>query len=132
MQNYPRVVQKYWYSIDWDVEALWALDLPVEDMPISELEWHLDVPIWPDETGAPYSATPRQVLDDPVTHAVEFERINAASMRYPLEVLVHKGRVMILDGVHRLANACRSGDELVRVRRVPQDAVTRLRATPSS
>jgi len=132
LQSYPRVVQKYWYSIDWDVEALWALDLPVEDMPVSELEWHLEVPLWPDATGAPYSATPRQVLEDPAAHAAEFERINAASMRYPLEVLVHMGRVMILDGVHRLANACRSGAESVRVRRVPQDAVTRLRATPSS
>ena len=126
MQNYPQVIRKYWYSIDWEVEALWALDLPVEDMPISELEWHLDVPIWPDETGAPYSATPRQVLDDPATHAVEFERINAASMRYPIEVFAHMGRAMILDGVHRLVKAYRSGDETVRVRRVPQDAVIRL------
>lgn len=126
MQNYPQVIRKYWYSIDWDVEALWALDLPVEVMPISELEWHMDVPIWPDETGAPYSATPRQVLDDPGTHAVEFDRINAASMRYPLEVFAHKGRTMILDGVHRLAKSYKSGNESVRVRRVPQDAVIRL------
>ena len=126
MQNYPQVIRKYWYSIDWDVEALWALDLPVEVMPISELEWHLDVPIWPDETGAPYSATPRQVLDDPRTHAVEYDRINSASMRYPLEVFAHMGRTMILDGVHRFAKSYESRDESVRVRRVPQDAVIRL------
>lgn len=63
MPELASVIEQYRYALDWDVEALWAPDLPVTG-PIARLEWHLDVPVWPvGEQG--YQLTPRQVLKSP-------------------------------------------------------------------
>ena len=123
--EHPEVIREYWYSIDWDVETLWALDLPVETVDLARLIWHLDVPIWADG-GRPYSVTPRQVMGDPARFAVEAARIAAADLAFPLEVFENKGRLMILDGVHRLARAVELGHDRINVRFVPASAVTRL------
>ncbi len=122
----PAIISEYWYSIDWDVEELWRLDLPSERMPLAALAWHLDVPVWPDEGRRPYSVTPRQVLENPEENPTEFGRVDAASLDYPLEVFRNRDRLMILDGVHRLAKAHALGLEEVMVRHVPESAVRLL------
>lgn len=99
--------------------------MPVREIPVSKLIWHMDVPVWPDETG-PYHASPNQVLSDPVRFAEEAARIKAADLSYPLEVFENKGRLMILDGIHRLARAVTEGQTEMRVRFAPDAAVTRL------
>lgn len=122
----PPIIASYWYSIDWDVEALWQLDLPTERVPLGTLTWHLDVPVWPDEAGKPYNATPRAVLDSPESHPREYRRISAADLSYPIEVFPHRGRLMILDGIHRLAQAYRDRRPDIAARRVPDWAVRAL------
>ena len=122
----PAIISEYWYSIDWDVGELWRLDLPAERMPLAALAWHLDVPVWPDEGRRPYSVTPRQVLENPEENPTEFGRVDAASLAYPLEVFRNRDRLMILDGVHRLAKAHALGLKEVMVRHVPESAVRLL------
>lgn len=126
MRERPITIEKYWYSIDWDVPALWALELPIEQISFKTLEWHLDVPVWPDPRGRDYRVTPRQVMDYPEIHAFEFERIQTADLSFPLEVYPNLGRLMILDGIHRFCHALLRGDTEVRVRRIPHGAVRRL------
>jgi hypothetical protein len=60
----PHAIAEYWYAVDWDVEALWALDLPARPFPIDRLLWHLDVPVWALDRQK-YALTPRQVLRSP-------------------------------------------------------------------
>lgn len=124
-RNYPTVIEDYWYGIEWDVEALWALDLPVEAMPMSRLEWHLDVPLWPFEEQN-YCLTPRQVLLQPHRYAAEYRRMQNASLMFPIEIVFFKHRWMILDGVHRLLRAHELGLEEIMVRKVPLALVKEL------
>ena len=125
MNKLPKVVRDYWYTIDWNVEAIWKLDLPTTEIPVRDLEWHLDVPIWPDgETR--YRLTPRQVLADPSRYVAEAKRIDDASMAYPIDVFFNRDRLMILDGVHRLAKAWRQNRKSMRARLVPEGAVRKI------
>jgi hypothetical protein len=115
----PEVIAEYWYAFDWNVEALWALDLPAERFPLKKLIWHLDVPLWPlDERG--YALTPRQVLKAPYRYAREYRRTRAADLMFPIEITRFKGRWLILDGVHRLLKAHEDGHEEILVRKVPR------------
>lgn len=123
---YPPVIRRYWYSIDWDVEALWALDLPVVTLPIAQLTWHLDVPVWPDGAGQPYCVTLREVVAAPDLRKVEHRRILRADPAFPIEVIHRDGRLMILDGIHRLAKLWSGGAEHVAARMIPSEAVCRL------
>ncbi len=127
MRRLPILIARYWYSIDWDVPALWALDLPVETLPFMALEWHLDVPVWPDPSGHEYRITPRLVIEHPDIHAAEYARIEQADLSFPLEVYRNRGRLMILDGIHRLCHAYLRGDAEVRVRWIPHSAVRTLK-----
>lgn len=118
MIELPETIRTYWYAFDWDVEALWALDLPPEPFPIRRLEWHLDVPLWPDGERR-YQLTPRQVLRQPFRYEQEYHRLRLANLVFPMEITRFRGRWMILDGVHRLAKAHEDGQETVMVRKVP-------------
>ena len=115
----PRTIAEYWYAFDWDVEALWALDLPAGPFPIDTLLWHLDVPLWPLDDQQ-YALTPRQVLRSPFRYAREYKRVRAANLMFPIEITWLKGRWLILDGVHRLARAHEDGLEEIMVRKVPR------------
>ena len=128
MNDYPDIIQSYWYSIDWDVAEIWALDLPVSDCPISDLVWHLDAPVWPGPDGN-YTVTPRQVLENPNKHAAEALRIDKADTNFPLDVYRNRGKLMILDGIHRLAKLVRAGATDIDIRVVPDDAVRHLGPT---
>ncbi len=115
----PSVIESYWYAFDWDVEAIWALDLPVSQMPIARLEWHLDVPLWPFE-GRPYTLTPRDVIKAPYRYADEYRRAHRASLVFPIDITWFKGRWLILDGIHRLLKAHELRLDSVSVRKVPR------------
>jgi hypothetical protein len=124
--DYPEIVKRYWYSIDWDVESLWSLDLPVETFSVTELSWHMAVPIWPDSDGNPYTVTPNQVLQNPENHANEYARIGRSDPSFPIEIYQFADRLMILDGIHRLAQRISGGHETISGRLVPPDAVRQL------
>lgn len=125
MTGRPPIIEEFWYSIDWDVEAIWALDLPIETLPTSDLIWHLDVPAWPFR-GRSYVITPNQVMAEPKTYSGEFSRIERCDTAFPIDVTRHRGRWMILDGMHRLAKAVARGETELRVRKVPRSAVRTL------
>lgn len=119
MIEVPHAIAEYWYAVEWDVEALWALDLPARPFPIDRLLWHLDVPVWALD-GQKYALTPRQVLRSPFRYAREYQRVRAASLVFPIEITRLKGRWLILDGVHRLTRAHEDGLEEIMVRKVPR------------
>lgn len=119
----PPIIEQYWYAMDWDVEALWALDLPAEPFPIARLLWHLDVPLWPLEDER-YVLTPRQVLRAPYRYGREYRRVRAASLVFPIEITRFRGRWLILDGVHRLARAHEDGFDTIQARKVPRQHLT--------
>jgi len=125
--KHPKIIERYWYSIAWDVPALWALDLPVFEIPMKHLEWHLDAPVWPNEAGEGYRVSPRQVVENARENPTEFARIQSADLGFPIEVLERKNRWMILDGIHRLTKAYLMGQAQIRARKVPQSAVQRLK-----
>jgi hypothetical protein len=57
----------------WDADRLRELDLPTRTVPVSELEWHLDLPLWSVDD-VPFQVTPRQVAAQPA----DFRRSTSA------------------------------------------------------
>lgn len=121
----PRELAPFLLEFDWDREALWALDLPVETLPVACLEWHLDLPWWPAD-GRPFALTPRDVLRDPDRHALDSRRALDSCLGFPLDVTWRGGRWTIVDGVHRLVKAVALGLRDLRVRKVPASALAAL------
>ena len=127
MSGRPKIIERYWYAIDWDVESLWAMDLQTVSLPIGALLWHLDVPVWPNEAGQTYCVTPREVIENVAKNKEEYRRIIEADLGYPIEVLALDRRLMILDGIHRLTKAHLEGRTEISARLVPHSAVQKLK-----
>jgi len=100
----------------WDLAVLHSLDLPVVELQVAELAWHLRLPFW-SRDGRPFQVTPLEVAAEPERHVEQHARTMAADLRYPLDVVRRPNcSVTILDGVHRLLQAHLSGLESIRGR----------------
>jgi len=114
----------------WDHQRLWSLDLPVTQVPVSELDWHLDLPMWAFE-GQPFVLTPKDVARNPQAFHEQYARTLAADTRFPLHLLARTSRLTVLDGMHRLLKACMEGRRTVPAKTVPVGRLDDI-ATPST
>ncbi len=115
------------FAFDWDNEKVRRLKVPVTRLAVARLAWNFDAPLL---TG---NVSLRDVLANPGQHPEHTQRILKADTRYPLDVMFHKGRWMILDGMHRLAKlALLCGARQVRVRRIPESAIPKIAISPSA
>jgi hypothetical protein len=120
--NIPQAIKDAGFDFDWDEKKVWALDVPSEWVPIGELSWHFDLPFLGDD----YALTPRQVLDNPGEHGAEYYRTMQADLIHPIDVMENKGRLLILDGLHRLMKASKEGHDKVAVRKIPRSRIPEI------
>lgn len=118
--KFPEGMASYFRS-RWDIRSIWRLPLAVEEIPMRDLEWHLNYPFWSSDPPNPlFDLEPRLVLENPSKHEIHANRLDSVDERYPID-LGRFGEVeVILDGIHRLAKLHSRGDQVVKVRRVPQ------------
>ncbi|MBI4058734.1 hypothetical protein HY404_00685 [Candidatus Microgenomates bacterium] len=122
----PKIIEEVGFDFHWSEEKVWALDLPVEEMDISELEWHFDIPFW-DKPGGFYDLTPNEVLANPKGYKEEFDRTMKSDLSYPLDIMFWKNRWLLLDGLHRLVKAKQLGMKTIKVRKIPKEAIPLIR-----
>lgn len=120
----PKIIREVGFDFRWDEHKVWQLDLPTEEMPIDKLAWHFDVPfLWSKPNGY-YDIKPREVIDSPRNYSEEYARTMQADISYPIDVMLWRGRWVILDGLHRLMKQYIEGNEAVDVRKVPKSLIT--------
>jgi len=117
----PPELRPWLLDFEWSVEKLQALELPVDEVPLGELAWLLDLPFWRGD--GLFEVRPLDVVSGP-----QLDRTNAADLSEPLHVTRRNGRLVVLDGLHRLLKAARSREATVRVREVPADALHQIAA----
>jgi len=113
---------------NWEEEKLWALDIPVSKLNITELEWHLDCPFWEHDNGERYTVTPRDVLEKYEGTAKEQACVEKADTTYPIDIYFNKDKWLILDGLHRLVKLWETGVKEVDVRIVTVDKLPMIRS----
>lgn len=125
MESQPKIIEEVGFEFNWSEPKVWALELPVEELPLSELSWHFDVPFL-GEKGEGYNLTPRAVMEQPEEHPEEATRTLAADTVHPIDIMENKGRWLILDGLHRLMKLAIQGKTSVRVRKVPREKIPEI------
>ncbi|OIO52957.1 hypothetical protein AUJ78_00610 [Candidatus Peregrinibacteria bacterium CG1_02_41_10] len=104
-----------------DHKKLWDLDIPVEEIEISLLEDNMDFPYLEQEGTDDWNLTPRMLIDNfdkEISHA---KKVNEADLKYPIEIYLHKGKWIILDGIHRFTKAVRLGQKTIKVRKISEE-----------
>jgi hypothetical protein len=125
IMNTAELIKEVGFDFDWDERKVWQLHEPVTTMHVSELDWHIDIPFW-DKNGGTYNLSPRDVINHPELHPIEYERILKSDSSHPLDVMENKGRWLLLDGLHRLTKQVLGGKEQVRVRIIPRSRIPEI------
>lgn len=124
LDNIPDIIKEVGFDFSWDEKKVWALNELVTEIPISELEWHFDIPfLW--ENGV-YNLTPREVINNSLAHAKEYSRTMDSDTSYPIDIMENKGRWLILDGLHRLMKLNIQGVNTIQVRKIPRDRIPEI------
>jgi hypothetical protein len=110
---------------NWEVEKLWALELPTEEMNIKDLLWHFDTPFWPNDNSEKWTVTPWDVINQKEGTSLE-QQMNDADLTYPIDILKNHGKWLVLDGLHRLAKTYMQGRKNVKVRVVPRERLPEI------
>lgn len=108
----------------WHMNKLLTLDLPVDDVAMTDLRPFLDVPYW--RAGAHshlFQLSARDILADTVTHADHWVRTMAADLSYPIVLYHQDGRTILLDGYHRVLKAEYLSLDSLPARVVPEEIV---------
>lgn len=127
MAQCPSEVRRALPMDRWQIEELFRLDLPVESIPITELDWQLQLPMWQLD-GIRFQVAPAAVLADPDAYPHHVARVTAADDSYPIHVIEHHGRLAVLDGFHRLVKAVMRGAaaiDAMRLSRADLAAISR-------
>ncbi len=124
--EFPKEFADYALDFNWVTEKVWKLDVPVEDMAISELDWQFAVPFWKIPPRH-YVLTPNEVMESPHQHQEEYDRIMKSDLNYPLDIIKNRnGQWEMLDGLHRLAKAKILGYKEVKVRKIPRSLIPEI------
>lgn len=121
----PKSVLEYGFDFDWDEKTVWKLNYPEEDLDINKLAWHFEIPFW-DWNDKRYNLTPNQVLNDTEKYQEQYARIMNSDISYPIDVMENKGRLVILDGLHRLAKCKILRMNKVKVRIIPRGEIKNI------
>lgn len=126
MSLVPQIIQDVGFDFDWDNKKVWALDIPVTSMPMSDLAWHLNIPFWDSEGVDEYNLKPSEVIAYPEKEPTHFKKIMEADLSYPIDIMENKRRWLILDGLHRLVRLNMLGMQEIKVRIVPREIISQI------
>jgi hypothetical protein len=100
----PEPMREVFPQTHWQLGKLWALDLRVEPVEVADLLWMFDLPLW-QLNGERFKVTPNQVAATPMNFRPHYERVMDADLDFPIHLVAYRGRLVVLDGLHRLLKA---------------------------
>lgn len=104
----PAAIRQNLPTVPWRLEKLWRLELPVQSVQVEQLAWLFDLPLW-QFNGTRFQVSPRQVREDPLSFPDHLSRAMASDLGFPIHLVKHRGRLVVLDGFHRLLKASLEG-----------------------
>lgn len=119
----PPEVRRAFPTLLWSEEQLWALSTPATDLDVRELSWLIDLPVWR-WRGQRFQVSIRDMLERPDHYAAHVAKARAADIRFPIHVMRHRGRLVILDGYHRFLKTLLLGHESIRAVAVRRDELS--------
>ena len=117
----PRILTDAGLSMFVNTVKLRELPLPIVEINMKELTWHLDMPVWEKDETNDWNLTPREVIKKECGSAGHQKKIEVADVSFPILVARYNARYVILDGIHRLVRLFLQGQKKVKTKIVPTE-----------
>jgi hypothetical protein len=112
-----------------DEPKLRKINLPIEEISISEIENNMDIHYREKEGTDDWNLTPRMCIENFGKEVWHAKKVLEADLEYPIELYFHKGEWIILDGVHRFTKAIYLGHTTIKVRKIPENIAQKTKRT---
>ncbi len=107
-----------------DTIKLRELPLPVVEVPLENLLWHFDMPVWAKDGTDDWNLTPWDVINNKPGSTIHRQRMDKADLNYPIILTEYKSRLVALDGVHRLVKAYLQNRKTIPAKIIPSEFLT--------
>ncbi|MBU1036683.1 hypothetical protein KKF32_01440 [Patescibacteria group bacterium] len=111
------------FGFVYEYPKIWKLDIPSEEMPITELEFNLDIAYLEKEGTDDWNLTLRELINFPEKEPSHYKKIKNAQLEYPIGIYFFRGSWKILDGVHRFCKAVMEGKKTISVRKITDEMI---------
>jgi len=110
-----------------DDHKLWELDIPIEEINISDIDYNLDIPYLEKMGTDDWNLSPRMLIQNFDKEKLHASRTRKVDLKYPIEIYKHQGKWIILDGVHRFTKAVLEGHKTIKVRKLTDEIIDKNR-----
>lgn len=117
----PKILTDVGLNMFVNTIELRDFDVPVSEINIQDLLWHFDMPVWEKDETDDWNLTPWEVIHKKSGTTEHRKRVQDADLQHPLIITRYKDRLVILDGVHRLAKAYMEKSSAVKAKVIPYD-----------
>jgi hypothetical protein len=114
------------FNFIYEDSKIWSLDIPSEEMLITDLESNLDIAYLDKQGTDDWNLTLRELINAPDREPGHYEKIKTAQMIYPIEIFFFDGSWRILDGVHRFCRAVKENRKKINVRKVTPEMIPKI------
>jgi len=127
----PPSVQKQFFDFHWDRQLLWeqAGRVMADQLPLSDLLWTLELPIWPRFEGQKvHDLAPSEFLREPKRFPTHMERVLKSDPTFPLILMPNlDSRWVVIDGYHRLVKCMMERVPRVSVKKLDRSVIPKIR-----
>lgn len=120
----PKIMTDAGLSIFVFSDDFWTIDLPIIEVPIADLLWHFEMPVWEKDGTDDWNLTPWEVIKNNKGSMDHRERIRGVDTSFPIILCEFNSRYVVLDGMHRLVKLYEAGEKMVRVKIIPPHLLT--------
>ncbi|RJQ36696.1 hypothetical protein C4552_02265 [Candidatus Parcubacteria bacterium] len=124
-QTPPKILTDAGLNLFVDTVKLRELPLPIIDVAIDELVWHFDMPVWEQDGTDDWNLTPWQVIRGEAGTSAHQKRVDDTDLQYPILLRRFNGRLVVIDGVHRLAKAYLQGAKTIKAKIIPEEYLSK-------
>lgn len=117
----PKILEDVGFDMYVDTNKLRDLPLPTEQIKMEDLIWCFDFPVWEKDDTDDWNLTPWEVIRNEKGTTEHRKKVNEASLEYPIVIIFHREKWVILDGIHRLVKAYELGDETMNCKIISED-----------
>jgi hypothetical protein len=121
----PNILIDVGLSMFVDTVKLRKLPLPIVAIPIADLLWHFDMPVWEKDGTDDWNLTPWEVIRNEEGSRGHRARVSGVDTNFPIILTEYNSRRVILDGVHRLVKAYERGDTTILAKVIPTEYLSK-------
>ncbi len=121
--DFPQEIAEY-FDLRWKKDDLHKIKEAVNIGDVKSFIWHLSCPFWATEPPKKiFDLKPIEIIEKCDKFNDRYKRIMDVDISYPVETIKINDRLVILDGIHRLAKHVILNKEKIKYRVIPGDKI---------